>query len=213
MNITLQELRALSDNLHLEPDDRPAWLKAMPYSMENPSHYHRLLFEIARRYRPEYVIEIGIDKAGSTMALAAGNPEGTLLSIDIDRGACENAKRLALQHGLKNLQIVNDESSRNLKLIEVIGKKANLLFVDGAHDFVHAYSDYQQYRNFVCEGGIILLDDIHEGREMEAAWGHVVDPKIELPKAHHSGYGACKVDHAIPCKTLETLLGEGKGKF
>jgi len=213
MNITLEELRSLSDSLASIPDDRPQWLKDMPYAMETPTHYYRYLWELVRRTKPSYVIEIGIDKGGSTLTLGAAIGGGTVLSVDIDLASCSNARQIAIQHGLTNLQIVQDDSIHNIKLLELIGKKADLVFIDGAHDFVHAYGDYEQYRRFVSQDGIILFDDIHEGREMETAWSYVVDKKIELPKAHHSGFGACKVDHLIPCPTLDSVLAEARRKF
>lgn len=212
MNITLEELRRLSDNLHTIPDDRPDWLKAMPYAMEHVSHYYRLIWELVKSFKPSYTIEIGIDKGGSTLTLAAANPQGSVVSVDIDKAACENAKRIASQRGLSNLQVVNDDSMRNLKLLELIGKKADLLFIDGYHDFTHAYGEYEQYRRFVAQDGIILFDDIHESKEMDVAWSYVVDPKIELPKAHHSGFGACRVNHLIPCQTLDSIAASASAK-
>lgn len=213
MNVSLEDLRALSDSLASLPDDRPAWVRAMPYVTETPSHYSKLLFEIVRRYKPEVVIEIGIDKAGSTMSLAAGNPGSQITSIDIDRASCENAGRIAAQQGLKNLTVLHDSSTRRAPMLVKSGMKADLLFIDGAHDFFHCYRDYEVFRPLMNQGGIILFDDIHQGREMEVAWSYVVDPKIELPRSHHSGFGACKVNHAVVCPSFDDIQEEAKRKY
>lgn len=197
MNVSLQELRSLSDQLHTIPDDRPAWLKEMPYAMESPSHYYRLLWEIVKWHKPAYTLEIGIDKGGSTLSLAAANPAGTVISVDIDKPSCLNAKKIALAHGLLNLQVVENDSLKHVKFLQGITKKADLLFLDGYHDFKHAFSEYREYRPLMKQGAIILFDDIHESPDMERVWGSVVDPKIELPQAHWTGFGACKVDFSI----------------
>lgn len=213
MNLSLQDLRTLSDSLHTIHDDRPAWLKAMPYAMEEIHHYYRLLWEIVKRYKPEYVLEIGIDKGGSTLTLAAANPAATVVSVDIDKASCDRARQLAGDHGLKNLIVTCDDSLKNIALLEKIRKKADLLFLDGCHDFAHAYPEYEQYRAFMKDGGIILFDDIHESRQMEVAWDYVVDQKCELPRAHHSGFGACKVNHSVTCPTFSSIVAQATARF
>lgn len=198
MNVTLEELRSLSDSLHTIPDDRPQWLKEMPYAMESPSHYYRLLYEIVKRHKPAYTLEIGVDKGGSTLTLAAAHPSGRVISVDIDEPSCANANRIAISRSLFNIQAMVNDSLKHVKFLQGIPMKADLLFLDGYHDFKHAFAEYQQYRPLMKQGAIILFDDIHESKDMEAVWDHVVDPKIELPKSHWTGFGACKVDFSIP---------------
>lgn len=212
MNISLAELRSLSDNLATIPDDRPDWIKQMPYAMESSTHYYRLLWELVKQKRPACTIEVGVDKGGSTLTLAQANPAGKVVSIDIDRAACENARKIAEAHHLTNLTVVCDDSMRYIQSWDR-EKKIDLLFLDGAHDFEHCYGEYAAYRPFIAEGGIILFDDIHEGKQMDAAWSYIVDPKVELPKAHHSGFGACKVDRSIACPPLESILEQAKVRF
>lgn len=205
MNVSLDELRSLSDSLHTIPDDRPQWLKDMPYAMESPSHYYVLLWELVKRHKPVYTLEIGIDKGGSTLTLAAAHRH-LVISVDIDHAACVNAQKIAVAHGLDHLTVVQNDSLAHIELLKTaekeIGVKAELLFLDGRHDFLHCRAEYEGYRPFMKQGGIILFDDIHESREMDQAWESIVDPKIELPKAHWTGFGACKVDHSIPCPSL-----------
>lgn len=202
MNISLEELRNLSDKLYAIPDDRPDWLKAMPYALESVFHYYRLLWELVKQKKPEYTLEIGIDKAGSTMTLAAAHPTGIVISVDIDQAACENARKIALAHGLLNLRVVQNDSIKHVEFLSGIGRKADLLFLDGYHDFSHAYAEYLAYRPLMKPGGIILFDDIHESKQMDSFWQAVRDPKVECPKSHWTGFGACKVDHSVICPTV-----------
>ncbi len=215
MNVTLDEIRSLSERLAGLPDDRPAWLRAMPYAMETPSHYYRLLFEFVRQWKPNLVVEIGIDKAGSTMSLAAANPESKVISIDIDEGSCLNARRIAAEHGLSNLTVVHSDSIQALEALRSGPRllRIDMLFLDGAHDFVHVYNEYQQFRKHMTHDGIIFFDDIHEGKEMEASWDLVLDPKVELPKAHATGFGVCKVNQFQNCPTLAEVLPHVRGRF
>jgi tRNA G46 methylase TrmB len=213
MNLSLEELRRLSDTLDTIPDDRPQWLKDLPYGMESISHYYRLLFELVKRYKPEYVLEIGIDKGGSTLTLAAANPGGSVVSVDIDKPSCDNARKIAADHGLTNLLVIQDDSLKHVTRLGEIGRKADLLFIDGWHDFNHSYQEYEQYRKFMKDGGIILFDDIHESRQMDVMWQYIIDPKVELPKSHWTGFGACKVNHSIVCPPWSAIVVEATRKF
>lgn len=212
MNVSLQELRSLSDNLHTIPDDRPQWLKEMPYVTQPGSSYYQFIYELVKRHRPARVLEIGIDKAGSTMCLSYGNPSGKVWSMDISKESCENARRLSREHNITNLSIIQGDS---LKAPERSGweDKVDLLFLDSWHSFDQVYREYVLYRSTVKEGGIILFDDIRYSKEMAVAWDLIPDPKIDLSELHHSGFGACKVDPSITPVSWESIREEAKRRY
>lgn len=213
MNVNLSEIRSLSDGLGKLSDGRPEWIRNMPYSMETPTHYHRFLWEFCGRFQPRFVVEIGIDKAGSTMAMAKACAPSPVFSIDINEQACVNARKIAQDHDLANLTAIHNDSIRSVETIRQVGLPIDMLFIDGAHDFIHSYDEYQQYRKLVVHGGIIFFDDIHDGAQMEASWSCVRDPKTELPMAHATGFGVCKVDRSVECPALKEILPQMAGKF
>jgi len=166
-------------------DDRAAWLKDLPWAHEP---YYRFLRLMARSCK--YMVEIGTRLGTSAAHLADGNRDGTVLTIDIDPSCAVVMNQIASEQGLVNLKAVTIESSKGASLIE---QPIDLLFLDGDHTYVSAYTDYLTYRPHVREGGLIVFDDPNLSGEMQRVWDRVVDEKILLPELHHSGFGvACK---------------------
>lgn len=193
--MTLESLKALAGVLPRIFDDRPMWLKEMPYVTQPGSSYYQFLWELVKRHQPGRILEIGIDKAGSSFCLAVGNPLGRVFSMDVNVGVCENARTLARHHGVSNLTILHHDSLKaESALFEC---PLDVLFLDSWHSFDQVYREYEKYRPYVKEGGIILFDDIKYSKEMEVAWAYIMDPKVDLSELHHSGFGACVVDKRI----------------
>ncbi len=207
--MNLSDLKQLASELPRLFDDRPLWLKEMPYASQPGSDYYRWLWELGKRFHPERVLEIGIDKGASTLTLAASNPTGTVVSMDINPGACENARTIARHHEIKNLGILHQDS---LKVV-AFERPFDLLFLDSWHSFDQVYREYESYRPLVRPGGIILFDDIRYSKEMEVAWDYIADPKMDLSELHHSGFGACQVDPALTPRTWETIKAEAKERY
>lgn len=209
MNVSLNDLRSLAVELPRLFDDRPMWLKEMPYASQPGSEYYRFLWELGKRWKPERVLEIGIDKGASTLTLAASNPQGTVVSMDINPGACENARAIARHHEIQNLGILHQDS---LKVV-AFERPFDLGFLDSWHSFDQVYREYVLYRPFMKEGAIILFDDIKYSKEMAVAWDLIPDPKIDLSELHHSGFGACKVDRSITPVSWESIREEAKRRY
>jgi cephalosporin hydroxylase len=209
MNISLGDLKRLADELPGLPDGRPQWIKDLPYTTQDGSSYYKFLWELCRRHKPERTLEIGIDKAGSTLSMAAANPEGTVVSMDINPGACENAQAIAQRHEVKNLGVLHQDS---LKVI-AFERPFDLMFLDSWHSFEQVYREYVLYRPFMKQGAIILFDDIRYSKEMSVAWDLIPDPKIELPSLHHSGFGACRVDKDVNPVGYDSIATEAKRRY
>jgi predicted O-methyltransferase YrrM len=208
--MNLDDLMKLAAALPALPDDRPAWLRAMPYVTQPGSSYYQFLWELVKRYRPAKILEIGIDKAGSTLSLAAANTEGSVTSMDISAGVCENARAIARHNGVQNLTILEGDSLKSAGLVQ---RPFDLMFLDSWHSFDQVYREWENYRPLMRPGGIILFDDIRYSKEMEVAWGYINDPKIDLSMLHHSGFGACQVDPAVTPRFWEAIKDEAKERY
>lgn len=208
----LADLQALAAELPRLPDQRPQWLKDMPYVTQTGSDYYRFIWELQRRFKPERVLEIGIDKGGSTLSFSAGNPGGQVVSMDINKEACDNAAAIARAQGLQNLTVVRADSL-------VDGAKLtfrpllDLVLLDSWHSFDQVWREYALYRPWVKPGGIILFDDTKYSKEMMVAWDMIPDPKVDLTVLHHSGFGACQVDHSIRVPAWESVCDQAKERY
>lgn len=182
---TLDEVRTFAMEYSLSPDGRPDWLKSI--DRDPTSVYYRFFYEFARAFRPRTIFEIGTCEGLSAAHLAAGNPDGTVITLDIK----PEAKRLADALLIPNLVSIvchSVEAPNRLKWVPPI----DLLFVDGNHAFDDAYGEYVAYRPFVRDGGLIFFDDISINDDMQRLWNAVSDPKTVLAGLHYTGFGVAE---------------------
>jgi predicted O-methyltransferase YrrM len=182
---TLDEVRTFATEYSLRSDGRPDWLKSI--DRDPTSVYYRFFYEFTRAFRPRSIFEIGTCEGLSAAHLAAGNPDGTVITLDIK----PEAKRLADALLIPNLVSIvchSVDAPKRLKWIPPI----DLLFVDGNHAFDDAYGEYVAYRPLVRDGGLIFFDDISINDDMQRLWNAVSDPKAILDGLHYTGFGVAE---------------------
>lgn len=181
------------------PDGRPDWLRAL--DTDPTSVYYRFLYEFARDVRPAFSLEIGTCEGKSAAHLAAGNPEGLVVTLDIK----PEAKRLADALLLPNLVAVVGDSIGLLERLKWV-PKLDVLFVDGDHTFRNAYGEYIAYRLHLRDGGLVFFDDIAINDGMRRMWDSVVDPKEALPNLHYTGFGVARKDSKFIPRPMSEYL-------
>ena len=196
----MQEIFALLKRLEIDVhrgsrgDDRPEWLKDMPSARDNTAFYYPFLYHLAAS--PEYknILEIGTYKASSAAHLAVGAKKhgGHVLTLDVDPEAARLADEVAKAHELPiTALVVDSRSPATLRAVEELRLAPfDILFIDSAHNFSQAYDEYQRYRHFVREHGLIFFDDVGLDAEMRTLWDYIADPKIRLDLLHYTGFGA-----------------------
>ena len=149
--------------------------------------------------RGKIIIEIGSYRGAtiSTLALALGGvgSDCPLISIDPHMDDPHNAQhvRLALrQIGEENrlIQIPyrSDEACKVLR-----PKSASLVFIDGEHSYEQVVRDFQNYRDLLVPGGLMLFHDYGYGNHNG------------LPEAH-SGVRQAVDEHVMTDDAFEPLL-------
>ena len=208
----LDAIKQLAALITTIPDSRPEWLKALPSAMEEGitqfGRYYRFFWEIAKRWAPERVLEIGTYKGSSIAHFAAGNPKGKCVTVDIEA----DSARLASEFKLPNLLPITANSAEAVDRCKILSPY-DILFIDGQHDFNHCYGEYVLYRPLVKQGGLIFFDDIHVHPEMEVAWEYIIDPKAEINNLHWTGFGVCQVDLTKDVAPWTDVIGEATKKF
>ena len=205
-------LRQLAALISTVTDDRPEWLKAMPSAMEEGitqfGRYYRFFWEIAKRWKPGRILEIGTYKGSSIAHFAAGNPEGKCVTVDIEI----QASILANELKLPNLLAITGDSGLSVDRCKILAPY-DVLFIDGLHDFNHCYGEYCLYRPLVKHGGFIFFDDIHIHKEMEVAWEYIIDEKHDISNLHWTGFGMCQVDQNQTPRPWVDVIMEATRKF
>lgn len=140
--------------------------------------YAKLLFQVARFYKPQSVLELGTSLGVGTVHLAKGFEESRIISVD----ACQNtlnyaAKSLDLA-GVKNVSLVCDTFENYLS--ESPEMSFDLVYIDGHHDGLALKKYMKQLDKYTHENTLFILDDIRWSEGMFEAW-----EELSASEAYH----------------------------
>lgn len=135
--------------------------------------YGRMLFRLARHYKPEAILELGTSIGLAAIYLSKGNPEAKVITIEGNKSLYSFAKQ-----NFENNQLENIEGHCGLfdELLPGILsglKNHSLIFVDGNH----TYAATLEYYKMICshfEECLIVFDDIRWSGEMRKAWKEIM---------------------------------------
>lgn len=190
MRDALEVAFKIASSIDTLDETRPAWLLERLEEPDQDSRYYRFLYELSSILRPSLTIETGTRNGISAIHLALGNPDGKVVTVDID----PQAKVRVDSEKIRNLTAVTSDSVKAVpRILALAGSHADIVFFDSDHRYDVISSEYTAYRPLVKLGGIMLFDDIHLNPEMKRFWDRLADPKLELNHLHKlrgAGFGA-----------------------
>lgn len=152
---------------------------------------HPVFAEMFKSVDPENVIEVGSWYGQGSLHLASlmENPEGKLYCIDTWLGGADHLvndefseNHVPRQHGyptLYNQWLYNVASSPHagrvypipqtsvdgLRILKHIGVSADIIVIDGSHQYLDVYADLQHALPLLTNGGVMIMDDFrsHKG--------------------------------------------------
>ncbi len=138
-----------------------------------PPRQAQLLFRLARQMDARSVVELGTAFGITTLYLAKGAENGTVTTIE----GCPQTFRIA-QHHFEQLRQDNVEAvlgSFQRRLPEVLERMGaiDLAFIDGHHAEEPTLDYFERCLGRAHEGTVLVFDDIHWSRGMEAAWAAI----------------------------------------
>lgn len=139
-------------------------------SAAKPKKLGQLLFRIVRYYQPKTIIELGTSLGITSSYLSLAQPAAAMKTME---GAPEIAS-IARQNfealNLKNIEIV--VGNFDYTLAEVLKKtdRLDFAFIDGNHRQLPTENYFNQLLENTHHDSLLIFDDIHWSREMEAAW-------------------------------------------
>jgi predicted O-methyltransferase YrrM len=123
-----------------------------------------LLYVLIRVLKPQRVVEIGTFKAGTTEAMARGvlaNKTGILETVDpfgrrsipkILAAWPDALQKTTIFHAVNSMEFFSEMERRH--------PQADLIFIDGNHDFEFALFDIESAGRFLRPNGLMLIDNI-----------------------------------------------------
>ena len=173
----------LADNRLLEIEDfgagsftgnkKQRTVSGIAKNAAKPKKLGQLLFRITHYYQPVSMIELGTSLGLSAAYLAMGNPAARLITCEgaaaVATVARENFSLLGMQH----IETIEGNFDETLPVVLKSLKGIDLAFIDGNHRAVPTLRYFEQLLQKINRPGILIFDDIHWSKEMEAAWHEI----------------------------------------
>ncbi|PZX94944.1 class I SAM-dependent methyltransferase [Flavobacterium aquariorum] len=141
----------------------------------------QLLFRIVNYFKPESLLEIGTSLGLATSALASGNPEAKITTLE---GCPETAKQAQLQlqkFNCNNVELIVSEFSSYLKNNQTSTINYQLIYFDGNHSKKATLEYFELLLPTITNETVWIFDDIHWSSEMEEAWKIIKNnPKVTV---------------------------------
>ena len=182
--MTPQELTEKAHSYLTKPDERPQILKDLTEPAPTCLLYNRFFYELTKELKPKLTLETGTDRGRSAAHLALGNPDGLVITIDIDKTCKDNVDALKIPN-------ITSYAIDSLAHVGTIPDGAlDILFLDSLHTYEHTIAEWRAFQRKVKRGGLAFFDDIHLDGGMERFWSEVTGTKVDISHLHFSGFGA-----------------------
>ena len=138
----------------------------------------QLLFRLVSYFNVEKSLELGTSLGLATSALALGNPNGTVDTVE----GCENtaavAKTLFTRFQLNN---INLEQATFDAFLKSYTETPTLIYIDGNHSKKNTINYFNFFVEKLKNDSFIIFDDIYWSQEMTQAWHYIKDhPKVSV---------------------------------
>lgn len=144
-----------------------------------------LLFRMVRYFKPDSVLEIGTSLGLATSALALGNENARITTLEGCPNTMAIAKNQLQLQNLNNVEFHNTEFSSFLKnCISVDWTKDqsySLIYFDGNHSKQATLDYFELLLPTITNDSVWIFDDIHWSTGMEEAWEIIKShPKVKV---------------------------------
>lgn len=146
----------------------------------SPGPYYNFLAGVVAVCGCRRICEIGTHAGGATRAMYRGLQKGEdsrIVTIDVTRESDPNLRDIDL------IKKVNGDANDDTVLASVLNEfsdshKIDLLFIDGAHEYLSVMMNYGLYVHALSPR-IVIMDDIKLNLEMRNLWQKIVGSRPE----------------------------------
>lgn len=135
----------------------------------------KLLFRITNYFSPENILELGTSLGLATSALALGNKNAAITTLE----GCSNTMAIAKKQlasipfqaeSRDNINCITTEFSEFLSTVNLQPSTYNLIYFDGNHSKQATLDYFEKLLPTINNDSVWIFDDIHWSAEMEEAW-------------------------------------------
>jgi predicted O-methyltransferase YrrM len=135
--------------------------------------YGKLLFRIARYYKPHYVIELGTSLGISSAYLGLADKTSVIVTGEGNYAIASLAKNNFESLGLTNVRIITGNFDNTLPEMVSAIPHVDLAFIDANHRKKPTLTYFNELLRKVTDTSVVIFDDIHWSAGMEAAWNEI----------------------------------------
>lgn len=132
--------------------------------------YGQLLFRMVRFYQPSTILELGTSLGITTSYLSLAKPAAKLITMEGAREIAGIAKKNFNKLGLTGTEIIEGNFEDTLTAVITQLSSVDFAFIDGNHRQGPTERYFRQLLGKTNNDSILVFDDIHWSKEMEAAW-------------------------------------------
>jgi len=138
-----------------------------------PKKYSQLLFRMVNYFQPETILELGTSLGITTSYLASGKWDAQVITMEGAKAIAAVAQQNFKALRLKNIQVVTGNFDDTLPgTLEKLAT-VDFAFIDGNHRLEPTLHYFHLLLAKVHPYSVLIFDDIHWSREMEAAWNTI----------------------------------------
>jgi predicted O-methyltransferase YrrM len=154
---------------------------AIAASSLKPKKFGQLLFRMVAHFKPNTILELGTSLGITTAYMALANPTAKIWSMEGANAIADIAEANFKQLGIDNVELVRGNFDNTLEPLLDSIEQLDFVFVDGNHRYAPTMHYFQLLKPKMRAHSILIFDDIHWSKEMEAAWGDIKqDASISL---------------------------------
>lgn len=129
-----------------------------------------LLFRVTNYFKPENILEIGTSLGLATSALALGNTEAKVITLEGCPQTALAAKNQLKKFNCENVENIISKFESFLISENLNSKIYNLIYFDGNHSKKATLAYFELLLPTITNDSVWIFDDIHWSLEMEEAW-------------------------------------------
>jgi len=135
-----------------------------------PKKYGQLLYRIIKKYQPKTILELGTSLGLTTSYLSLAKQDAKIITLEGSSAIANKAKENFETLELKNIELIEGNFDNTLSSVINRIPTIDLAFIDGNHRQEPTERYFQQLLPHINNDSILIFDDIHWSREMEAVW-------------------------------------------
>ena len=134
-----------------------------------PKKYGQLLFRMIKYYQPENILELGTSLGITASYLSIAKPDAKIITMEGSKAIANVAIQNFKSNGLNNIELVEGNFDQTLSSVVNRLSSVDFAYIDGNHRQEPTERYFHQLLQKINNDSILVFDDIHWSKEMEAA--------------------------------------------